>query len=113
MTNEEIILLGKVSGQVETILSNQEAQSKSIGKLFDGLNDVNKALLAFPCSTHEGKLKLLGDWKDACSKDDANIKLETVKGGITLKNALIILAITNGFTLVISLLTTYLTRGGQ
>lgn len=89
MTNEEMILLGKLSGQVETLIQGQETQNKSIGKLFDGLNEINKVLSALPCSAHEDMIQLLNEWKDSCLKVNQDVKLEEVKGVISLRNAII------------------------
>ena len=94
MTNDEIILLGKLSGQVESVLQRQDEQNRNIGKLFDGMDSVNTALSRLPCTTHEGKIKLLDEWKASCNGADKEIKVEKLKGTISLKNGLILILVT-------------------
>lgn len=89
MTNEEMILLGKLSGQVETLIKGQETQNQSIYKLFEGIDQINQALSALPCSAHADKIETLNDWKDNCAKASQDVKLEEVKGSISLRNAII------------------------
>ncbi len=82
MTNEEFMILGKLSGQMEAVLGEQEKQSSSIGKIFDRLDKM-------PCKEHGSVLLELKNWKVDCNGNVQAEHLEHVKGSISLRNAVI------------------------
>jgi len=88
------LMIGKLQGTMESVK--------------DDVANLTKEVKTLPCATRGQELKALLDWKQTCN----GISLEKTKGNISLKNGIIILiltvAITNGSTLLISLLT----RGG-
>jgi hypothetical protein len=90
MTNEEIMILGKLSGQMGAVIDTQKGQTETIGKIFDRLDKL-------PCNDHSATIKSLCDWKDSCGDLEIGKMLETHKGTISLKNAII-----GGVILVIS-----------
>ena len=63
-----------------------------------------------PCNNHTTALKSLNDWRNKCEDMDSDKELETLKGGISLKNALIggigIAGVTTILNIIINLIFT-------
>src|SRR4030042_3083090 len=92
------LMIGKLQGTMESVKDDVAILSKEVKSL--------------PCATNTQMITTLNNWKRDCNGASQMKIIESYKGGISLKNGIIILiltvAITNGSTLLISLLT----RGG-
>jgi hypothetical protein len=80
------LMIGKLQGTLEGVKEDVAILTKEVKSL--------------PCATHDQMLATLNAWKKDCN----NINLEKAKGGISLKNSLILVGVTNGITLAIALL---------
>jgi len=103
---ELAVLVGEIRGGVTAVQKAQEDQAKNIGKIFDRIDKL-------PCASHDESIDALQTWKKTCNGTSEQLKVEQAKGGISLKNTLIIVAVTNIFTLAISIITTLISRGAQ
>jgi len=113
MTNDEIILLGKLSGLVESVLQRQDEQNKSIGKLFDGLAAVNACLEKLPCNELQNRLCKVENWQLDHNGAEKEVKqteyIEQVKGKISLRNMAISAIITFFLGIIGTVLTLFFT----
>ena len=82
-----------------------------IGKLqgtMEGIKDdvalLTKEVKTLPCATRDQMLEQLNIWKRTCNGTVQTKQIESFKGGITLKNQLIIIGVTNLITLVLALI---------
>ncbi|MCK9569850.1 hypothetical protein M0R72_12980 [Candidatus Pacearchaeota archaeon] len=102
MTPEEILLLGKLSGQVEAVLTGQEDQKKNIGKLFDGMEKLNATVSKLPCADEGRRLeqaeKDIQDLQGCISTEDSTARTEKLKGNISLRNLVVAIICTAAFT---------------
>jgi len=102
MTPEEILLLGKLSGQVEAVLTRQDEQNKNVGKLFDGLDKLNTTVGKLPCADEGRRLaqaeKDILNLQGCISTEDSTVRTEKLKGNIGLRNLIVAIILTAAFT---------------
>jgi len=79
---EELKLLGALDERTKQLLDTAKQQRTDIGNIFAKLD-------TFPCVSHDENINVLLEWKTNCNGDDRNLKLETAKGAISLKNAIV------------------------
>ncbi|MBN1691316.1 MAG: hypothetical protein JW901_09855 [Dehalococcoidia bacterium] len=102
MTPEEILLLGKLSGQVESVLAGMDDQKRNIGKLFDGMEKLNATVSKLPCADEDRRLdqaeKNIQGLQECLSVEGTTIRTEKLKGNISLRNLVIAIICTAAFT---------------
>jgi len=98
MQSQEFILLGQVSGKIDSVLDKQKEQTGHIGQLFNGLEAVRETLAKLPCADHIKKLSEIEDWQSCHNGTNKEIKLEQVKGNISLRNLILAIICTAAFT---------------
>jgi hypothetical protein len=92
---------------------SEDMKSMAImSELFDldsKLVPLMKVVAQIPCIHHSSRIDTLEEWHKVCDAADIlsstkneSRKLETFKGGISLKNAIIMIVIANGFTLLVT-----------
>lgn len=92
------VMVGRIDERTKTLLTNQSS-------IFDRLNNL-------PCSSHvelmkdnRSKIKQLVEWKDSFEKLSTSKKIEIFKSRLTLGNAILVVVLTNLFTLLVTILT--------
>lgn len=92
--NELYVLLGELKAGMSGVKTDIQGLVLKVSEL--------------PCSNHSGQIQVLETWKkNVCEKESAE-KLETFKGGLSLRNAIILIGITNVLTLLMSILARHL-----
>jgi hypothetical protein len=94
MKNTEIVLL---VGGLEKGMALLERQMES----------ANGKLDALPCTTHTSELKVLNTWKQTYNGANANRKIESFKGMVSLRNLIIAIVLTSAFSILVTLLTSF------
>ena len=96
--NDQVLLMmGELKGSVDSMKGRLEGVATKVDTL--------------PCISHYDRLKVLEGWKTNCN---GAIKIETtekLKGTISLRNAVIGIALTAVFSILVTLLTNYLIIG--
>ena len=115
MQSQEFILLGQVSGKIDSVLEKQKEQTGHIGQLFKGLDDVKETLGKLPCSAHTDKIGELQDWQSCHNGEEKKAasaeKLEGVKAGLSLKTGLLLLAASGAGSIITGVIVYWLTCG--
>ncbi len=96
MIEQEIaILVGQLDGKMDFVINQ--------------VNSLDNKIDSLPCVTHANEIETLRAWKKSCNGINDFKSKESYKSGISLRNGIIILALTmllsTGLTLAISLLT--------
>jgi len=82
-----LVMLGKA-------VSLGETNNDSIGKIFEAISGIKEGFGKLPCAVNDKRLKDIETWKDTCNDAKSGQALEKYKGSISLKNALIGIAVT-------------------
>ena len=88
------LLVGRLEGKMDSI-------TKVISEMSAKITDL-------PCNTHTEQIETIIQWKTQCVENEQFKKQEKFKGSISLKNAIILIVMTNLFTIAITLITNYL-----
>lgn len=115
MQNQDFILLGQVSGKLDSVLSKQAEQTGHISQLFRGIAEIKENLNRLPCTEHSEKLKGILSREDLYNKDEKLLanekKLEGVKAGLSLKTGLLLLAASGAGSIITGVIVYWLTCG--
>ncbi len=99
MENQELILLiGELKGTMIAIQS-------TVLDLHKEIKTVSTDLGLLPCVKHTQEIEVLQDWQKACNGVKQIRNIEKMKGGISLRNSLIIGCVTFIFGVVLSIIT--------
>ena len=90
-----------VIGRLEAVTDN----------LSENVNKITETLRALPCQANSEKIEEVLTWKKNCNGETSAKNIEKFKGSISLKNAILLILLTNGITLVISLVTNFFAIG--
>jgi hypothetical protein len=99
-----LVMLGKA-------ISLGETNNDSIGKIFEAISGIKEGFGDLPCAVNDKRIKDVEAWKATCNDEKSEQKLEKYRGSISLKNAIILIVITNLFSIVVTLLTNYIMMG--
>jgi len=69
--------------------AGQDAVRVSMGALTDSTDALHKKVNGLPCVAHGQDIETLIGWKKECNGNREATRLEQLKGGISLKNAII------------------------
>ena len=98
MKNTEIVLLvGQLKGTMDSVVGQ--------------VNDVLTKLGELPCAVHSSNIEALKAWKQTCNGANANHKLESYKGRVSLRNTIIAIALTAVFSVLVTLLSSFFLIG--
>ena len=98
MKNEDIALLvGELRGE--------------LGGLADQMDKVNKKLDGLPCAANVADIKELKKWKGNCNGEKSAKNLESFKGMISLRNAIVLIVCSNAFSIFVALVLNYFLIG--
>ncbi|MDD5510857.1 MAG: hypothetical protein PHI12_08605 [Dehalococcoidales bacterium] len=72
----------------------QAAVRAAVEDLTTSANSLAEKVNSLPCAVHSGDIETLLNWKAQCNGNKETVKIEKLKGTISLKNGLILIVIT-------------------
>jgi hypothetical protein len=84
---------------------------KGMGLLEEQMKSANDKLDKLPCATHTTEIKELKVWKQTCNGARANRNIESFKGMISLRNAIILVLSSSALSIIVTILCNYFLSG--
>lgn len=88
--------LGRLEGKVESMILLVSGIDKKVDNL--------------PCASHSQKLETIEQWKKICNGESQTVKMENIKGGVSLKVGLVLGTLTFIFGILLAVFTNLLMR---
>ena len=95
--DQVLLMMGELKGSVDGMKTRLEGVAAKVDTL--------------PCISHYDRLKVLEGWQNNCKEAVKTESIEKVKGTISLKNAIIGIALTAVFSILITLVTNFFILG--